>query len=64
MTFLAESFLNDLNNQGSYFELDISDDAMAKLKTKRNETKAKANELFQSIRELKKAAKSYISSMK
>lgn len=61
---LYESFLTDLSNQGSYFELDISDNAMAKLKTNQNETKAKAKALNQSIDQLVKVTKSYVSSMK
>lgn len=61
---LYDSFLADLHNQCSYFELDMSDDAMAKLKPNKDETKAKARALFQSIDELTKTTKNYISSMK
>ena len=61
---LYDSFLTALKNQGSYFELDMSDGAMAKLTTNRSETKAKAKALNQSIEDLTKATKSYISSMK
>lgn len=61
---LYESFVTDLKNQCSYLELDMSDPAMAKLKPNRDETKAKAKSLFQSVDEVTKAAKGYISSMK
>ena len=61
---LYDSFLTDLKNQCSYLELDMSDPAMAKLKPNQAETKAKAKALFQSVDELTKVTKGYISSMK
>lgn len=61
---IYDSFLIDLRDQCSYFELDMSDDAIAKLKPNKDKTKSKAKALDQSIDELTKVTKSYISSMK
>ena len=61
---LYESFLSDLKNQSSYFDLDMSDTAMGSLKPNRDETNAKAKALKGSINELTKVTKGYISSMK
>ncbi len=61
---IYDSFLTDLRNQCSYFELDMSDAAIAKLKPNQGETKAKAKALDQSIGDLTKVTKNYISSMK
>ena len=61
---LYESFVTDLKNQISYLELDMSDTAMEKLKPSQSETKIKAKSLFQSVDQLTKTTKGYISSMK
>ncbi len=61
---LYESFVTDLKNQISYLELDMSDTAMDKLKPSQSETKIKAKSLFQSVDQLTKTTKGYISSMK
>jgi len=61
---LYDSFLTDLKNQCAYLELDMSDPAMAKLKPSQDETKGKAKALFQSVDELTKVTKGYVSSMK
>jgi F0F1-type ATP synthase membrane subunit b/b' len=61
---LFESFLTDLENQGRYLEIDMSDAGMAKLETSRDETGAKAQALFRTVDELVKATNGYISSLK
>ena len=61
---LYESFLTDLKNQISYLDLDMSDTAMDKLKPSQSETKIKAKSMFQSVDQLIKTTKGYISSMK
>ena len=61
---LYESFVTDLKNQISYLELDMSDTAMEKLKPSQSETKIKAKSLLQSVDQLTKTTKGYISSMK
>ena len=57
-------FLTDLKNQISYLALDMSDDAMSKLKTNQQTTNADAKALFQSIDELTDATQNYINSLK
>lgn len=61
---LYGSFVTDLKNQLSYFQLDMSDAAMAKLTKNRDETMGKAKTLFQSADELTRTTKGYIASMK
>jgi len=61
---IYDSLLTDLKNQGAYLELDMSNTAMDKLKPSRDEAKAKAKTMFQSVDQLTKNTKSYISSMK
>ena len=57
-------FLTDLKNQISYLSLDMSDDAMSKLKSAQQTTNADAKALFKSIDGLADATKSYIKSLK
>ena len=57
-------FLTDLKNQINYLGLDMSDDAMSKLKTSGQTTNADAKALFKSIDDLADATKSYIKSLK
>jgi peptidoglycan hydrolase CwlO-like protein len=61
---LYDGFATDLTNQCAYFELDMSDSAMAKLTTNREDTRQKAKQLFQSADELSRSTKQYIESMK
>jgi hypothetical protein len=61
---IYDSFLTDLKNHCAYLELDMSDTAMDKLKPNRDEAKAKAKTMFQSVDQLTKNTKNYISSMK
>ena len=57
-------FLTDLKNQISYLNLDMSDDAVSKLKTNQKTTNANAKALFKSIDDLADATKDYIKSLK
>ena len=57
-------FLTDLKNQISYLNLDMSDDAMSRLKTNQQTTNADAKALFKSIDDLANATKDYIKSLK
>ncbi len=57
-------FLTDLKSQISYLNLDMSDDAMSKLKTNQRTTNADAKALFKSIDDLTIATKDYIQSLK
>ncbi|HXV63913.1 MAG TPA: DUF2959 family protein [Vicinamibacteria bacterium] len=61
---LYGSFVTDLKNQVSYFALDMSDAAMAKLTKNREDTQQKAKAMFQSADELTRTTKGYIASMK
>lgn len=61
---LYDGFVTDLKNQCSYFDLDMSDNAMSKLTTNRDETKQKSKTMFQSVDELTKTTEGYIQSMK
>lgn len=61
---LYGSFVTDLKNQCSYFQLDMSDAAMAKLTNSRDETRQNAKSLFQSADELTRTTTGYIASMK
>lgn len=61
---LYSSYVTDLTNQCSYFRLDMSDAAMAKLTTNRSDTQKKAKELFGAVDELTRTTNTYISSMK
>ena len=56
-------FLTDLKNQISYLNLDMSDDAMSRLKTNQQTTNADAKALFKSIDDLANATKDYIKSL-
>jgi predicted RNase H-like nuclease (RuvC/YqgF family) len=57
-------FLTDLKNQISYLALDMSDDAMSKLKTNQQTTNADAKALFKSIDDMTDATTDYIKSLK
>lgn len=61
---LYDSFVTDLKNQCRYFELDMSDTAMGKLTTNRDDTRQKARDLFSSADQLRGTTKGYIDSMK
>lgn len=61
---LYNAFVTDVKNQMSYFQLDMSDAAMAKLAPNQAETKRKAQDMFRSVNELTGTTKSYIDSMK
>ncbi len=57
-------FLTDLKNQISYLDVDMSDDAVSKLKTNAKTTNADAMALFESIDDLTDATEDYIKSLK
>jgi vacuolar-type H+-ATPase subunit I/STV1 len=61
---LYDGFVTDVKHQMSYFQLDMSDAAMAKLGPNRSETQQKARGLFRSVDELTRTTKSYVDSMK
>jgi vacuolar-type H+-ATPase subunit I/STV1 len=61
---LYGSFVTDLKNQLSYLNLDMSDNAMAKLAPTQAQTATKITELYQAVDELTRTTRGYIASMK